>query len=188
MASKGNVVQTVISALGVIVAFVATLLTTPLDGSVDTLAARAIHAVPRFALGVAAGGATIFVAKLLTFLGRKIRPAFRRPATRLKALAPEIVDLYRYDKAKLVAQVKQNIFEIHHYTQRCEKLLTELSKLGIPAPPRPKSLELSVWRKFLLTLYGRAIRGNVKHARVVLKYMEAADQKIVADGGEAGSQ
>ena len=109
-------------------------------------------------------------------------------AARLKALAPEIEELYDYDKTELEALAGENILEVHHYTQRCDELLTKLSKLGIPAPPRPKDFPaLSRWRKFLLTLYGRAIRGNVKHARAVLKYLDAADQNLAEDGAEAES-
>ena len=204
MASKGNVVQTVISVLGVIAAFVTTLLTTPLDGSVDTLAVRAIQAVPRFALGVAAGVATIFAAKLMTIVGRKVRLWFRRPATKLKALAPEIKDLHGYDGIKVLAMTKPDILWIHHHIQRCDELRTELSKLGIPVPDRPRNSLLSIppWRIFLLNLYGCAIRGDVKEARTVLERLEAtewfqkqqgllerlaADQKPEADGNKAES-
>ena len=62
-------------------AVVAVLLATPFDSG-STLAGMLVKALPALALGVAAGVATIYAAKLLAFAGRKVRPWFRRPATK----------------------------------------------------------------------------------------------------------
>ena len=197
--SKGNVRKIFDAAFGpAVAAVVAVLLATPLDSG-GTLAVMFVKALPALALGVAAGVATIFAAKLLTIVGRRVRLWFRRPATMLKALAPEIKDLHGYDETKVLAMTKPDILWIHHYIHRCDELRTELSKLGIPVPDRPRNSLLSMppWRIFLLNLYGCAIRGDVKEARTVLEHLEAtewfqkqqgllerlaADQKPAADG------
>ena len=83
VASKGSVGQIVIAAFGAIVGAVGTvLLTTPLDGG-ETPAVMVMKVLP--ALGVAAGVATIYAARLLTFVGRKVRPWFRTRSTKLRA-------------------------------------------------------------------------------------------------------
>ena len=167
MASKGNVVQTALSVLGVIGAFVATLLTTPLDGSVDTLAVRAIHAVPRFALGVAAGVATIFVAKLLTFVGREVWRWLRTitPTGSLRALASEIRELRRFENPTGPDALPL----VSDYHLRCDELIAKLKKLRIPAPTREQFVIL---RSFLTVLYDCAIWGDVERAKGVLKELE----------------
>ena len=165
VASKGNVEQTVISVLGVIGAFVATLLTTPLDGSVDTLAGRAIQALPRFAIGVAAGVATIFAARLLTFVGRKVRPWFRTRAAKLRALASEIEELYGFQTPTKT----DDLLLMVSYHQRCDELIAKLEKIGVPAPTREQFVIL---HSFLTVLYDCAIRGDVEKAKGVLKELE----------------
>ena len=134
MASKGNVGQIVITALGAVVSpVVAVLLVTPLDSG-STLAVMALNALPALALGVAAGLATIFAARLLTFLGRKVRPWFRTPATKLKALEPEIEDLYRYNMDQLLDSKQIDDLSVNRFLQRCNELRAKLNKLGIPSP------------------------------------------------------
>lgn len=165
MERKWKVAQTVISALGVIAAFVATLLTTPLDGSVDTLAARAIHSVPRFALGVAAGVATIFVARLLTLVGRKVRPLFRTRSTKLRALASEIEELRGFETPTGPDALPRTF---DHLQQR-DKLMAKLEKLGIPTPTKE---QLVILHSFLTVLYDCAIRGDVERAKAVLREFE----------------
>ena len=167
MASKGTVRKIVDAALGPAVgAVVAVLFATPLDSGADTLAGMAMKVLPRLALGVAAGVATFFAIRLLTFLGRKVRPWFRTPATKLKALVPEIEDLYHYDQSRTASEImKDRLFGSRHL-QRREELGAELSKLGIPSPAEGKG-SFTPWRTFLHDLYGCAIRGDVKGARMV---------------------
>lgn len=203
--SKGGVGQNVIAAFGPIVsavvgAVVTVLLTTPLDRGADTLAGMAMKALPRLVLGVAAGVATFFAIRLLTFLGRKVRPWFRRPATKLKALAPEIERLFDYDGDQLELMLLKNDLSLTRYYRRCDELKAKLSKIGIPAPPRGGvPYWISYWRAFLSTQYQCAIKGDLKEARReakgLLEYREKeiakqasdADQKPAADGEGAES-
>ena len=55
-----------------------------------------MKALPALELGVAAGLATIYAAKLLTFVVWKARPWFRTHSTKLKSLEPEVEALYDY--------------------------------------------------------------------------------------------
>ena len=138
MASKGNVGQIVITALGAVVSpVVAVLLVTPLDSG-STLAVMALSALPALALGVAAGLATIFAAKLLTFLGRKVRPWFRTPATKLKALEPQIEDVYRYNMHQLLDSKQIDDLSVNRFLQRCNELRAKLNKLGHPVAGAPQ--------------------------------------------------
>ena len=165
MTSKGGVGQNVIAAFGPIVsavvgAVVTVLLTTPLDRGADTLAGMAMKALPRLVLGVAAGVATFFAIRLLTFLGRKVRPWFRRPATKLKALAPEIERLFDYDGDQLELMLLKNDLSLTRYYRRCDELKAKLSKIGIPAPPRGG---VPYWISLLASLSFHPV--SVRHQR-----------------------
>ena len=161
MASKGNVRKIVDAVVGPAVgAVVAVLLATPLDSG-STLAVMFVKALPSLALGVAAGVATIFVAKLLTFLGRKIRPWFRTRATRLKALVPEILELRDFE----TPTGPDALLLVFDYRLRRDELMAKLEKLGIPPPTKEQFVIL---RSFLTVLYDCAIRGDVERAKVVL--------------------
>ena len=173
MASKRNIRKIVDAVVGPAVgAVVAVLLATPLDSG-STLVVMFMKALPALAVGVAAGVATTFAARLLTFLGRKVRPWFRTRKGKLKALESEIEELYRYNKDQLEASARARDLSIARYVNRCRELRDKLKKLGIPSPPttdRPR------WGKFLLHLYGCVGRGDVEQAKGMLGRLDA-DQK-----------
>ena len=179
MASKGNVRKIVDAAFGPAVgAVVAVLLATPLDSG-STLAVMAMKALPRLALGVAAGVAIFFAIRLLTFLGRKVRPWFRTPTAKLKALAPEIEELYRFQTPTEL----DALLLVVSYHQRCDALIAKLKKIGIPAPTREQFV---IWRSFLTVLFDCAIRGDVEKAKGVLKDLSPeVDVLRVAQRGPA---
>ena len=164
MASKRNVWQTVITVLGAVVsAVVAVLLVTPFDSG-ETPADMLMKALPALALGVAAGVATIFAARLLDSLGRKVWRLLRTitPTGKLRALALEIKGLHGFqtptgpDAPLLVAS----------HLWRCDELMAKLEKLDIPALTREQFVIL---RSFLAVLYDCAIRGAVEEAKTVLE-------------------
>ena len=170
MASKGNVGQIVAAAVS---AIVTVLLTTPLDSG-STLAGMAVKVLPRLALGVVAGLATM----LLTFVGRKVRPSFRTRSTRFKDLAQEIEELYDYKMDQLVDPKQMGDLSVNRFLQRCNELKAKLNRLGISSPEPLRGS--SRWRDFLRILHGCVIQGNVKGARGVLERLEDADQKPAA--------
>ena len=88
--ARGTPGKIVDAAVGPAVgAVVAVLLATPLDSG-STQAMMFMKALPALELGVAAGLATIYAAKLLTFVVWKARPWFRTHSTKLKSLEPEV--------------------------------------------------------------------------------------------------
>ena len=150
---------------------------TPLEGSGDSIAEMALKAPPRLVLGVAAGVATIFVARLLTFWGRKVRPWFRTPTAKLKALAPEIERLYAYETDKLERMQQTEDLALSRYLQDCNELGDKLRKISIPPPPRGgQHVWFYHWRNFLGIQYECAYGGDLKKARKeakdLLEYLE----------------
>ena len=184
VARKGNAREIVVAVLGVIGAIVASLFTAPLDGSVDTPAARIIQLLPRLAHWVAAGVATVFAVRLLTFLGRKVRPWFRSPGAKLRDLVYEIEELYGYDKNRMLASQQNRTLLAARFVGRSEVLIDKLRKLDIPTPEPTNYL---LWRDFLRLLYRAAVGGNVKIARKAFERIEAADEKTAAADNKADS-
>ena len=165
VASKGSVRKIVDAVVGPAVgAVVAVLLATPLDSG-GTLAVMFVKALPALALGVAAGVATIFAARLLTFVVWKVLPSFRTRSTKLRGLAPEIRELRGFE----TPTGPDALPLVSDYHLRCDELIAKLEKLGIPAPTREQFVIL---RSFLAVLYDCAIRGDVEKAKGVLTEVE----------------
>ena len=166
MASKANVGQIVITALGAVVSpVVAVLLVTPLDSG-STLAVMALSALRALALGVAAGLATIFAARLLTFLGRKVRPWFRIPATKLKALEPQIEDLYRYNMHQLLDSKQIDDLSVKPIPAAMQRVESQAEQARHPvagAPQRRVWACSNAWRPLTRNARRTATRPNPTH-------------------------
>ena len=164
MASKENVRQSVTSILGVIASVLVIL--ERLLGSDAPLTEIVQKEWPVLVLAVAAGVATIFAARLLTFLltflGRKVRPWLRTRKGKLKALKSEIRELRDFE----TPTGPDAPLQISDYHLRCDELRAKLEKLDIPAPTREQGV---IWRSFLTVLYDCAIRRDVEKAKSVLE-------------------
>ena len=163
--NKGNVWQNVWQIIGPAVGAIVTVLIETLLESGGTSASAILNAWPALLLGVAAGVGVIGAARLLPFLGRKVRPWFRTRKGKLKALASEIRELRGFETP--TGPDAQPL--VSDYRLRCDELIAKLDNLGIQAPTREQFV---IWRPYLTVLYDCAIRRNVEMAKGVLKELE----------------
>ena len=173
VASKGNVGQAVTYILGVIASVLVIL--ERLLGSGAPLVEIVRKEWPVLVLAVAAGLATIFAAKLLIIVGRKVRPSFRTRSTKLRALETEIEALYDYKMDQLLDPKQIGDLSVNRFLQRCNELRAKLNRIGILSPEPLRGF--SRWGDFLNNLHQCVIRGDVEAAKGVLERLEAADQK-----------
>lgn len=159
MASKGNFGQAVTYILGGIASLLVIL--ESLLGSDAPLVEIVRKEWPVLVVAVAVGLATFGAAKLLTLLGRKIRPAFRTRSTKLKALESEIEELPGFE----TPTGPDALPRMSDYLWQRDQLMAKLEKLGIPTPTEE---QLVILRPFLTVLYDCAIRGDVEKAKGVL--------------------
>ena len=89
-------------------------------------------------------------------------------AAKLRVLAPEIEELYRYDLDRLADGIRADDLFVSRYLKHRTELGAKLSKLGIPSPEGEEGV-LVLWQTFLRDLYGYALQGNVKEARGLLE-------------------
>ena len=108
------------------------------------------------------------------------------PATKLKALEPQIEGLYRYNMHQLLDSKQIDDLSVKPILAAIQRVESQTEQARHPVAGAPQR-RVSRWRDFLRILHGCVIQGDVKKAKGLLERLEAADQKRAADGNKAES-